>query len=76
MPASPLDSAIFGELMGDAEVARLKLAAMGIDIDSLTAEQAAYLREEGCEYLQGFHFSRPVPPQQIERILQSGFVGD
>jgi adenosylhomocysteinase len=33
----------------DAEVARLKLTSMGIEIDELTAEQAAYLRswEEG-----------------------------
>jgi adenosylhomocysteinase len=28
----------------DAEVARLKLQAMGIEIDELTAEQEAYLR--------------------------------
>ena len=27
----------------DAEVARLKLAAMGVDIDALTEEQASYL---------------------------------
>ena len=27
----------------DAEIARLKLATMGIDIDSLTDEQARYL---------------------------------
>ena len=27
----------------DREVARLKLAAMGVEIDELTAEQAAYL---------------------------------
>jgi len=28
----------------DAEVARLKLQAMGVDIDELTAEQEEYLR--------------------------------
>ena len=33
----------------DKEIARLKLAAMGIQIDTLTAEQMAYLNswEEG-----------------------------
>jgi adenosylhomocysteinase len=28
----------------DAEVAKLKLQAMGVEIDELTAEQAEYLR--------------------------------
>jgi adenosylhomocysteinase len=39
-----LDKAVYGvpkEI--DDEVARLKLQAMGVEIDSLTAEQEAYL---------------------------------
>ena len=39
-----LDKAVYGvpaEI--DNEVARLKLTAMGVEIDSLTAEQEAYL---------------------------------
>lgn len=31
-----------------------------------TADQAAYLRELGYEYAQGYHFGRPVPNPFVE----------
>ena len=37
-----------------------------------TAEQAELLTREGCEYLQGFHFSRPVPAPGLLGLLRSG----
>lgn len=30
-----------------------------------TAEQLAFLREIGCDYAQGYLFSRPLPPEEI-----------
>ena len=35
------------------------------------AEQAAALRELGCELGQGYHFSRPVPADEAERLLRA-----
>ena len=32
--------------------------------------QADYLIELGCEYLQGYYFSRPVPQSEVVDILQ------
>jgi diguanylate cyclase (GGDEF)-like protein/PAS domain S-box-containing protein len=36
-----------------------------------TAEQLARLRELGCEFGQGFHFSRPVAPEKAEELLRA-----
>jgi EAL domain-containing protein (putative c-di-GMP-specific phosphodiesterase class I) len=35
-----------------------------------TAEQETFLRDHGCDEMQGFLFSRPVPPQQLAELLQ------
>ena len=44
MERSNLDVAVHGVPQEiDGEVARLKLAAMGVEIDRLTEEQAAYM---------------------------------
>ena len=34
-----------------------------------TAEQAALIREAGCDYAQGYHFSKPVPADAFEQYL-------
>ncbi len=48
----------FLELAGGLDMVTL---AEGIE----TAEELAFLRERGCELGQGFHFSKPVPPEEI-----------
>jgi len=34
-----------------------------------TIEQAEFLRGRGCLLGQGYLYSRPVPPQDIERLV-------
>lgn len=36
-----------------------------------TAEQYRFLREMGCQYGQGFYFSRSMPPAEIEAMYRS-----
>ena len=36
-----------------------------------TAEQEAFLREHACDEMQGFLFSKPVPPEAIADLLQA-----
>jgi diguanylate cyclase (GGDEF)-like protein len=71
-PQDKEDQAIVKAVIALAHFLGLKVVAEGVE----TKEQALYLRDEGCEILQGFHFSRPVAPQQIERLASSGFSGE
>ena len=44
----------------------LKVTIEGVE----TKEQADYVREKGCDEIQGFYYYKPMPPQQIEKLLQ------
>ena len=35
-------------------------------------EQVRLLRELGCDQIQGFYVSRPVPPEDIDAMLVRG----
>ncbi len=45
----------------------MKTVAEGVE----KREQVEFLKELGCEYAQGFLFSKPVPPEEIEQILKN-----
>jgi diguanylate cyclase len=45
---------------------RLVVVAEGVE----TEEQAALLLELGCDQMQGFLISRPLPPQQVPELLR------
>ena len=46
----------------------LEVVAEGVE----TPEQLAFLVSEGCQQVQGFYFSRPLPAEQMDRLLQRG----
>jgi EAL domain-containing protein (putative c-di-GMP-specific phosphodiesterase class I) len=35
-------------------------------------EQLAYLREHGCDQVQGYHFGEPPPAENILQLLMRG----
>ena len=46
----------------------LRVVAEGVEDD----EQVRLLRELGCDQIQGFYVSRPVPPEEIDAMLVRG----
>lgn len=41
-----------------------------------TVEQSDYLKEIGCQIQQGYYFSKPIPQEQFEHIMDQGKVGN
>jgi EAL domain-containing protein (putative c-di-GMP-specific phosphodiesterase class I) len=35
-----------------------------------TEGQQALLRDAGCDLVQGYYFSRPLPPEQFEELIK------
>jgi diguanylate cyclase (GGDEF)-like protein/PAS domain S-box-containing protein len=62
------DRAIVGAIIHMAKSLGLQTIAEGVE----TAGQLAYLREQGCDEMQGYFFSRPIPAPQFEELLRSG----
>lgn len=52
-----------------AEALNLEVVAEGVE----TQEQLSYVLKSKCEQAQGFFFSKPVGPEEIEGILAEGF---
>lgn len=52
-----------------AEALNLEVIAEGVE----TKEQLSYVLESKCEQAQGYFFSRPVTPEEVEKILAEGF---
>jgi EAL domain-containing protein (putative c-di-GMP-specific phosphodiesterase class I) len=44
----------------------LEVVAEGVE----TPRQLAFLQSNGCDFYQGFYYSRPVPAEQLEKLLQ------
>lgn len=47
---------------------RLKVVAEGVE----TLDQLQWLREIGCDEVQGFYYCRPMPAQDTQQYLQAG----
>lgn len=44
----------------------MKVVAEGVE----TKEQADFLKNYGCDFLQGYYFSKPVPQEEFEKMLE------
>ena len=65
------DAALCEAIIVMAHKLGLKVVAEGVE----TRVQADQLARAGCDSMQGFLFSRPIPPEQLEAILRHGALG-
>jgi diguanylate cyclase (GGDEF)-like protein len=68
---NPDDASITRTIIRLAHSLNLKVIAEGVE----TKEHESFLSEEGCDEVQGFRYSRPVPPDKFFSLL-SGYSGD
>jgi diguanylate cyclase (GGDEF)-like protein len=66
IPADENDKAVTSAMIALGQKLNLRVIAEGVETDA----QVAFLRECNCDEMQGYHFSKPVPPQSIERLLR------
>jgi diguanylate cyclase (GGDEF)-like protein/PAS domain S-box-containing protein len=59
------DEAIASSIIGLAHRLKLRVIAEGVE----TEQQRSFLRENGCDEMQGYLFSRPLPPEQLLKLL-------
>jgi diguanylate cyclase (GGDEF)-like protein/PAS domain S-box-containing protein len=62
------DTAIVHTIVELAHTLGLEVIAEGVE----SKGQATLLREIGCDFAQGYHFARPLPPEEIPGVLSSG----
>lgn len=67
LPDDAGDVAITSAIMAMAKSLGLELIAEGVE----TQAQCDFLRRHGCQNAQGYLFSKPVVPEQIERMLRA-----
>ncbi len=64
------DRAIVAAIIGMSKNLGLRTIAEGVE----TAEQLAYLREQGCDEAQGYYYSKPLPAEQLDAMLSNNSV--
>jgi len=66
--SNPDDAAIVLAIINMAHSLKLQVIAEGVERDA----QLAYLRRHGCDEMQGYYFSKPVPEADFEMMLADG----
>ncbi|MGZ4995594.1 MAG: putative bifunctional diguanylate cyclase/phosphodiesterase [Methylobacter sp.] len=65
LPADSADASIASAVIGLARNMQLSSVAEGVENQG----QMDFLRDQDCERIQGFLFSRPLPPDQMTALL-------
>jgi diguanylate cyclase (GGDEF)-like protein/PAS domain S-box-containing protein len=64
----PDDAAIAMAVIALAHSMKLKVVAEGVE----NADQLSFLRQHRCDLMQGYYFSRPLPVEEVEKLMRDG----
>ncbi|MGZ5433472.1 MAG: bifunctional diguanylate cyclase/phosphodiesterase, partial [Thermoanaerobaculia bacterium] len=67
LPTNPDAAAIAAAIIGMGRSMKLRVVAEGVE----TAEQLAFLIDERCDELQGFHIARPMSAEHFSALLRA-----
>jgi diguanylate cyclase (GGDEF)-like protein/PAS domain S-box-containing protein len=67
LPSDENDKAVASAVITLGQKLNLRVIAEGVETD----EQIAFLSENNCDEMQGYHFSKPIPPHDIEELLRA-----
>jgi diguanylate cyclase (GGDEF)-like protein len=67
LPDDSEDRAIAQAIIGMGKALGMTVIAEGVE----TVEQQAFLRSHGCDEMQGFLFSKPLPSRQLADLLRA-----
>jgi len=67
LPADEHDKAVATAVISLGQQLHMRVIAEGVE----TEAQMAFLREYHCDEIQGYHFSKPVPPKELEALVRS-----
>jgi len=70
LPVSVKDAAICNVVMSLASHLNLTTIAEGVEND----QQLDFLSKQGCAMIQGFLTGRPLPPEEVLQVLQTGVL--
>jgi diguanylate cyclase (GGDEF)-like protein/PAS domain S-box-containing protein len=65
IPGDKADEAITDAIIAMSKTLKIKVVAEGVE----TIEQLHFLRARGCDEIQGYFFSRPIPAADFARLL-------
>ncbi|PLX94201.1 MAG: hypothetical protein C0619_03355 [Desulfuromonas sp.] len=66
------DAAIVEAVIAMARSLRLRVIAEGVE----TMEQMEFLKVRSCNEMQGYYFSKPLPPEELTKMMNDGIGTD
>ncbi len=72
LPDDPEDQAIAQAIISMGKALGMTVVAEGVE----TAGQEAFLRDHACDEMQGFLFSKPLPPEKLAGLLRPAALLD
>ena len=66
LPDDEDDRTVAAAVISLGQKLKLKVIAEGVE----TAEQADFLRRNSCDEIQGYHLSKPIPPEDFAAFVR------